>query len=107
MQLGAVRPCVEQAAVIAVTREALADVREPEAAAAIEHDVVRAAEPFAVERLVDALVTTRAQVDALDAPRGVVSGCPLRHAQSVHIPPLQPAVVANVDGTVRSDRRAV
>ena len=103
MQMRAVRLRVVQAAVIALAREALAEVREPEPAAAIEHDVVRTAEPFAVERLVEALEAAGREIDALDAAGRVVSGRAQRQAQAVRYAPLEAAVVAHVDRAVRPD----
>jgi hypothetical protein len=66
--------------VVTLPRKALAEVREPEAAAAIEHDVVRAAEPLALERRVDLLEVAGGEIDALDATGRVVRGGADRHA---------------------------
>src|SRR5678815_1713795 len=107
MQMRSIRARVEQATVIALTREALAQIREPEPASAIEHDIVRTAEPLAVERFVDALEATSGKIDALDAAGHVVRRAAHRHEKSTHLAPLEAAVVAHVDRTVRSDRCAV
>src|SRR6185503_10407143 len=103
MQVRSIRACVEQAAVIALAREALAHVREPEAAGAIEHDVVRTAEPFAVECFVNALGAAGGEIDPLDAPGGVVRGGPHRREKSADLAPFESAVIADVDGAVRAE----
>ena len=92
---------------LAVTGETLADVGEPETARAIEDDVIRTAEPLAVERIVDTLEAARGEIDALDAARRVVGSSAQRKAYAVHVAPLESAVVADVDRTLGSERRAV
>src|SRR5688500_16248773 len=103
----AVRSRIVQATMIPMAPEALADVREPEPAAAIEDDVVRTAEPVAIARLIESVEAAGREIDALDAPRGVVRGCAQRQEHAVRFAQVQPAVVADVDSAVRSNRRAV
>jgi hypothetical protein len=93
--------------VIALMLEALAEVREPEPAVAIEDEVVRAAEPRAFEVVVDALEFAGREVDALDAAGRVVVGRVHGEQHAVRRAPGEAAVVADVHGAVRPDRRAV
>src|SRR5688572_33290709 len=85
----AVRPRIVQGTMIPLAPEALADVREPEPAVAIENDVVRTAEPLAIERLIETVEAAGREIDALDAPRGVVNGCAQRQEHSVRFAPVQ------------------
>jgi hypothetical protein len=84
---------VVQAADVAVPREVLAEIGEPEIALLVEHDVVRPRQAIAVH--------------ALDAAGRVILRGAGGHEQAIPLPPLETAVVADIHGPVRTDGGAV
>src|SRR3989454_131892 len=94
---------VEDAGAVAVALAHLAVVGEPEAAARVEDDVVRAAERPPVARGVEVLDLAGGEVDALDAAARVVVRLVPRHEEPAHLVPLEAAVVADVDQPVGAD----
>src|SRR5262249_11792880 len=78
----AVRPGVVDAAPVPIALADLAVVGEPEAAVAVEDQVVRAAQRVAVAIGVDGLHASGAEVDALDAAAAVARGLVARHREA-------------------------
>src|SRR5262249_60396886 len=104
---GAVGPRIVDAGAIAVALAHLAEVGEPEAAGGVEDEVVRALERMLAALRVERLDLAGAHVDALDAAAAVTRGLFTRQHQPADVVPLEAAVVGDVDGAVRPDRRAV
>src|SRR3546814_9487490 len=92
---------------IAATGAHLAVIGEPEAAVAIEDDVVRALERFALEPVVERDHRAGGEVDALDRAAGRLVGGMAREEQRAGLDPLETAVVAHIGGAVRADRKPV
>src|SRR3546814_3210508 len=82
-------------------------IGEPEAAVAIEDDVVRALERFALEPVVERDHRAGGEVDALDRAAGRLVGGMAREEQRAGLDPLETAVVAHIGGAVRADRKTV
>lgn len=87
--------------------EALAQVGEPEATRRIEHDVVGPRELPAIAAVVEAIHAAGGQVDAFDAPGGVVGCGVARHPHPGRFVPGEAAVVAHVERAIRADGGAV
>src|SRR3546814_9433854 len=85
----------------------LAVIGEPEAAVAIEDDVVRALERFALDPVVERYHRAGGEVDALDRAAGRLVGGMAREEQRAGLDPLETAVVAHIGGSVRADRKQI
>src|SRR5207248_1971831 len=106
---GAIGLRVVDAGDVAGTALADAVVGEPEAAGAVEHDVVRRAQRMPVALLVERRDFAAAEIDALDrAVSGVRGGRWPGEREAHHLHELEAAaVVADVGGAVGADGRAV
>src|SRR5690606_11402080 len=82
-------------------------VGEPEAAARVEHEVVRAAQRATVALGVEVLDLAGLEVDALDAPADVRRRLVARHDETIDVVPLEAAVVADVELAVGPERGPV
>src|SRR5688572_27920923 len=102
----AVRPRIVQGTMIPLAPEALADVREPERAVAIENDVVRTAAPLSNERLIEMVEAADSEIHTLDASRSVFNRCAQPQERSVRFAPLQSAVAVDIDCSVHFYRCA-
>src|SRR5262249_24392695 len=105
--LAAVGFRVVDAATIDLAFAPLAVHGEVEAAITIEDQVVRSVQQPAVAAVVHGLHTTCAQVHALDASALVVGARATGAQQAALARPLEAAVVADIDRTVRTDGGAI
>jgi hypothetical protein len=90
---------------VTMTRRALAEVGEIEAAMPIEHQVIRRRQLVAVACGIQRGVCPGVRVNALDGPTLVVGVWALPHRRAFDIP--APAVVAQIERAVRPNRQAV
>src|SRR5262249_28808516 len=98
---------VVDAGAIAIALTDLAVVREPEAAALVEDDVVRAAQRMAVALRVQHFDLPAVDVDPLDAAAAVVARLVAGHGQAVHLVPFEAAVVADVELAIGPEGRPI
>jgi hypothetical protein len=94
-------------AVVAVTRAGLAEIGEPEPAPAIQHEVVRPAQPATIAGVVEPRHRAGRGIDPLDAAAAVVGGLAVRAQQALRLGPGEAAIVAADERAIRGEGQPV
>src|SRR5271163_4845080 len=102
---GPVGEGVVDAAPVPIARPRLAEVCEVESTEAVEYDIVRSKQPVWSAAIIEHRDGAGDRVDTLDPAASVVGGRAGRPQQAHFCPPLESAVVTDVECAIGTDRQ--
>ena len=107
LNLAAVSLSVKHPGAVPVLGAILAMIGEPEAPAAIKHEIVGSAERATIASIIKNGERPRSEIEAFDATTAVVDGLVPGIQPTIALMPLEAAVIADVERTIGAERRSV